>query len=106
MESLHAIGFCQEGNESMTKYRNLGQLCCEWWALRLAPAIGRPIDADTFEKITMNMSTEAVAELKTVMGQLGPTNLSDVEEVQQEIVGLIRKLEGKGEISIPRASAD
>ena len=37
---------------------------------------------------------------------LGPVRMKDVEEAQQQIVGVIRKLEDAGEIVIARGGGD
>ncbi len=49
-----------------------------------------------------NLSTRAVDNLKEELEFMGPTRLSAVEEAQQRIVGVIRKLDESGEIYIER----
>ncbi|MGI6129412.1 MAG: flagellar motor switch protein FliG [bacterium] len=57
-------------------------------------------------KIFKNMSKRAVETLQEEMNYLGPVRLRDVEEAQQKIVNIIRKLEESGEIVIARAGED
>jgi flagellar motor switch protein FliG len=52
------------------------------------------------EKILKNMSERAAEMLKEEIGYLGAVKRSAVEEKQQEIVDVIRKLEDSGEIEI------
>ena len=40
------------------------------------------------------------------MEYMGPVRMKDVEEAQQKIVGVIRKLEDSGEIIISRGGGD
>ena len=53
-----------------------------------------------------NLSNRAVDNLKEELEFKGPTRLSAVEEAQQEIVGVIRKLDEAGEIYIGRGEED
>lgn len=55
------------------------------------------------QKILGNMSTRAADMLREEMEFLGPVRLSAVEQVQQQIVDVIRRLEDSGEIT---ASSD
>ncbi|MCH7472489.1 flagellar motor switch protein FliG [bacterium] len=54
------------------------------------------------EKILKNMSKRASASLQEDMEFMGPVRLRDVEEAQQRIVNVIRRLEEAGEIIIER----
>lgn len=58
------------------------------------------------EKIFGNMSERARDMLKEDMEFMGPVKLSAVEESQQKIVGVIRRLEESGDISIGRGEED
>ena len=49
---------------------------------------------------------ERRALLKEDMDYMGPVRLKDVEEAQQKIVNIIRKLEDQGDIVIARAGED
>ena len=53
-----------------------------------------------------NMSTRLVDMIKEDMEYMGPVRLKDVEEAQQKIVNIIRKLEDSGEIIISRGGGD
>ncbi len=58
------------------------------------------------QKIQSNMSTRAAQMLKDDMEFMGPVRLRDVEEAQQRIVKVIRKLEESGAIVISRGGSD
>ncbi|MGI6144360.1 MAG: flagellar motor switch protein FliG [Peptococcia bacterium] len=58
------------------------------------------------EKIKKNMSQRAAEMLEEEMVFLGPVRLRDVEEAQQQIVNVIRRLEDSGEIIISRGGGD
>jgi flagellar motor switch protein FliG len=65
------------------------------WALALKGA------SDTLKtKILRNMSERASEMLREEMEYLGPVKRSSVEAKQQEIVDVIRRLEGNGEIDV------
>ncbi|WP_027108795.1 flagellar motor switch protein FliG [Lacticigenium naphthae] len=53
-----------------------------------------------------NLSSRAVETIKEDMQFLGPARLSVVEESQQKVVTVIRRLDDKGEIYIRRGEAD
>ena len=53
-----------------------------------------------------NMSNRMAAMIKEDMDYMGPVRMKDVEEAQQQIVGIIRKLEDTGEIVISRGGGD
>jgi flagellar motor switch protein FliG len=71
----------------------------------LAKAL-KAVDAEVQEKIYRNMSKRAGALLKEDMDFMGPIRLKDVEESQQRIVNIIRKLEEQGEIVIARGGEE
>ncbi|WP_291572693.1 flagellar motor switch protein FliG [Clostridium sp. UBA4548] len=58
------------------------------------------------EVIMRNQSKRAAATLKEDMEFLGPVRLVEVEKAQQKIVGLIRRLEEAGEITVSRGGQD
>lgn len=58
------------------------------------------------EKIYKNMSKRAAAALKEELEYMGPVRIRDVEEAQQKVVNIIRKLEEKGEIVVSRGKGD
>ncbi len=53
-----------------------------------------------------NLSKRLVSMIKDDMDFMGPVRLKDVEEAQQKIVNIIRKLEDSGEIVISRGGGD
>ncbi|WP_418790248.1 flagellar motor switch protein FliG [Phosphitispora sp. TUW77] len=57
-------------------------------------------------KVQRNMSKRASDMLKEDMEYMGPVRLRDVEDAQQRIVNIIRKLEEAGEIVIARGGGD
>ncbi|AVX20774.1 MULTISPECIES: flagellar motor switch protein FliG [Carboxydocella] len=57
-------------------------------------------------KIRRNMSKRAAEMLKEDIEFMGPVRLRDVEDAQQRIVNIIRKLEEAGEIIIARGGGD
>ena len=58
------------------------------------------------EAIFNNMSKRLVEMIKEDMEFMGPVRMKDVEEAQQKIVNIIRKLEDDGEIIISRGGGD
>ncbi|MHB1034927.1 MAG: flagellar motor switch protein FliG [Pirellulales bacterium] len=65
------------------------------WAMALKGA-----KDDLKQKILGNMSTRAADLLREEMDYLGPVRLSAVEQVQQQIVDIIRRLEDVGELTL------
>ncbi|MBR5789594.1 MAG: flagellar motor switch protein FliG [Lachnospiraceae bacterium] len=53
-----------------------------------------------------NLSKRLAAMIQEDMEYMGPVRMKDVEEAQQKIVGIIRKLEDAGEIVISRGGGD
>lgn len=53
-----------------------------------------------------NLSSRLAAMIKEDMEYMGPVRLKDVEEAQQKIVNIIRRLEDTGEIVISRGGGD
>ncbi len=66
----------------------------------------KSVDTDAQEKVYRNMSKRASQLLKEDMEVMGPVRLKDVEEAQQKIVNIIRKLEEQGDIVVARAGED
>ena len=66
----------------------------------------KAVDDEVKDKIFRNMSKRAAAMMEEDMQFMGPLRMSDVEEVQQKIVGIIRKLEEAGEVIIARGGDD
>ena len=61
---------------------------------------------DVQKVIFSNMSKRLTEMLKEDIEYMGPVRLKDVEEAQQKIVNVIRKLEDAGEIIISRGGGD
>ncbi|MBR6223476.1 MAG: flagellar motor switch protein FliG [Lachnospiraceae bacterium] len=58
------------------------------------------------EAIFTNLSSRLASMIKEDMEFMGPVRLKDVEEAQQKIVNIIRRLEDSGEIVISRGGGD
>lgn len=58
------------------------------------------------QKILKNMSKRAAETLREDMEYMGPVRVKDVQEAQQKVVNVIRKLEEDGEIVISRGGDD
>lgn len=71
----------------------------------LAKAL-KAVDPEVQEKIFRNMSKRATQTLKEDMEYMGPLRVKEVEESQQKIVSIIRKLEEQGEIVVARSGED
>jgi flagellar motor switch protein FliG len=71
----------------------------------LAKAL-KGVEAEVQDKIFRNMSKRASTLLREDMEYMGPVRLKDVEEAQQKIVSIIRKLEEQGEVVIARAGEE
>lgn len=65
------------------------------WAMALKGA-----SAELKQKIMGNMSQRAAGMLKEEMEYLGAVKLSEVEQIQQQIVDIVRRLEDAGEITV------
>lgn len=57
-------------------------------------------------RIYKNMSKRAAEMLKEDIDYMGPARLRDIEETQQKVVAIIRRLEDTGEIIIARGGED
>jgi len=71
----------------------------------LAKAL-KGVDNEVQEKIFRNMSKRAASLLSEDMDFMGPIRIRDVEEAQQKIVNIIRKLEDAGEIIVARTGEE
>jgi flagellar motor switch protein FliG len=65
------------------------------WAMALKKA-----SEELKAKIMGNLSSRAADMLREEMEYLGPTKLSEVERVQQQIVDIVRRLEDAGEVTL------
>ena len=68
------------------------------WAMALKGA-----SSELKQKILGNMSQRASAMLSEEMDYLGSVRLTEVEQVQQQIVDIVRRLEDAGEITVHAA---
>ncbi len=71
----------------------------------LAVALKNTTD-EVKDAIFNNLSKRLVTMIKEDMDFMGPVRMKDVEEAQQKIVNVIRKLEDSGEIVISRGGGD
>ncbi len=71
----------------------------------LATAL-KGVNQEVSGKVFRNMSERAVGMLKEDMEFMGPVRLRVVEEAQQKIVGVIRRLEEAGELTVGRGSEE
>ena len=62
--------------------------------------------SDVGEKVFKNMSNRAAEMLREEIEYMGPVRIRDVEESQQKVVNVIRKLEESGEIVVARGKGD
>ncbi len=72
---------------------------------QLALALKRA-DEDVKEKIFHNMSERAEANVREELEYMGPVRNRQIEEAQQAIVAVIRKLEEAGQIVVSRGGED
>jgi flagellar motor switch protein FliG len=66
----------------------------------------KAVSGEVANKIYKNMSKRAAEMLKEEMEYMGPVRIRDVEECQQKIVNVIRRLEDAGEIVVSRGRGD
>ncbi len=85
--------------------RAIQQIMREVDMKELATAL-KGVGGEVQQKIYKNMSERAMAMLKEDMEFMGPVRLKVVEEAQQKIVGVIRRLEESGEITIGRGGEE
>jgi flagellar motor switch protein FliG len=62
--------------------------------------------SEVAEKIYKNMSKRASEMLREEIEYMGPVRIRDVEECQQKIVNVIRRLEDSGQIIVSRGKGD
>jgi len=71
----------------------------------LAKAL-KSVDLEIQDKIFNCLSKRSAKILREDMESMGPTLLKDIQEAQQKIISIIRRLEESGEIYISRADED
>ena len=89
----------------MLENRDLQQVLRQVDAAELAPAM-KGVSDEVRDKITANMSERAAQTLVEDIDLLGPVLLRQVEEAQQKIILVIRRLEDAGEIVLRRGADD
>jgi len=89
----------------MLENRDLQQVLRQVDAADLAPAM-KGVSDEVRDKITANMSERAAQTLVEDIDLLGPVLLRQVEEAQQKIILVIRRLEDAGEIVLRRGADD
>lgn len=85
--------------------RSIQQIIREIETKDLALAL-KTASEEVSERIMSNMSKRAGEMLKEDIEFMGPVRLRDIEEAQQKIVAVIRRLEDSGEIVISRGGED
>jgi len=85
--------------------RDIQQVLREVEQKELALAL-KSVDDAVKDKIFSNMSKRAATMLQEDMEYMGPVRLRDVEDAQQRIVNIIRKLEEAGDIVIARGGEE
>ncbi|MEW6047015.1 MAG: flagellar motor switch protein FliG [Bacillota bacterium] len=85
--------------------RSIQQVLREVDSRDLALAL-RTASDDVKTRIFRNISKRAAEMLKEDMEYMGPVRLRDVEEAQQRIVSIIRRLEESGDIVIARGGSE
>lgn len=66
----------------------------------------KAVDDEVKDKILDNMSKRASNMVEEELEYMGPVRVQDVEEAQQNIVNVIRRLEEEGEIVVARGGED
>ncbi|MFB6356245.1 MAG: flagellar motor switch protein FliG [bacterium] len=66
----------------------------------------KAVDDNVKNKILDNMSSRAANMLEEELEFMGPVRVQDVEEAQQDIVNVIRRLEEEGEVVVARGGED
>jgi flagellar motor switch protein FliG len=89
----------------MLENRDLQQVLRQVEGADLAPAM-KGVSEELRQKITSNMSERAAETLLEEIDLLGPVLLRQVEEAQQKIIQVIRRLEDAGEIVLRRGNDD
>ena len=85
--------------------RNLQRVLREVDNKDLALAL-KATNPDVANKVYKNMSKRAGDTMREEIEYMGPVKIRDVEEAQQRIVNIVRKLEDAGDITISRGKCD
>jgi flagellar motor switch protein FliG len=85
--------------------RTIQQILMEIETADLAMAL-KSASQEVQDTIFANVSTRAADRIREDMEFMGPVRVRQVEEAQQRIVAVIRRLEEAGEIAISRGGED
>ncbi len=66
----------------------------------------KAVDEEVQEKVFSNMSQRASSMVEEELEYMGPVRVSDVEEAQQGVVNVIRRLENEGQIVVVRGGEE
>jgi flagellar motor switch protein FliG len=86
--------------------RDVQRLCRELETRDLALALRGASDALQEKIITKGMSSRAGAQLRDDMELMGPQRVANIEEAQQKVIAVVRRLEQAEEITISRGGRD
>lgn len=85
--------------------RSIQQLLRQVETVDLATAL-KGVAGNVMDKITVNLSSSAAADILEEIQFLGPVRTRQVEEAQQKIIRTIRQLEEQGQITVHRGADD
>lgn len=85
--------------------RSIQQVLRQVETVDLAMAL-KGVGGNVLDKITVNQSSSAAADILEEIQFLGPVRTRQVEEAQQKIIRTIRQLEEQGQITVHRGADD
>ena len=85
--------------------RSIQQVLRQVETVELAMAL-KGVGDNVLDKITVNLSSSAAANILEEIQFLGPVRTRQVEEAQQKIIRTIRQLEEQGQITVRRGADD
>ena len=85
--------------------RSIQQVLRQVETVELAMAL-KGVGDNVLDKITVNLSSSAAANILEEIQFLGPVRTRQVEEAQQKIIRTIRQLEEQGQITVHRGADD
>ena len=97
---------CLYSRISFSWMTGLSRECSAMWRMRILSLHLRVLQRKYKNVIFRNLSKRLAAMIKEDMDFMGPVRMKDVEEAQQKIVAVIRKLEDSGDIVISRGGGD
>lgn len=84
----------------------MSKKCCVKWTMINWHLALKGVSEDIKQFIFQNLSSRAVETLQEELQFMGPARLSAVEEAQQKVVAVIRRLDEVGEIYLRRGEQD